>query len=244
MIDKAPNDPVLKAQVRGEIHKWLALCFYAPTRELANDIARGSLASALRNLLGNSEAAVWEEGISAIEAHSDQQDGLDAEELYRSLKQEYTRLFIGPGKLPAPPYESVYRQDVPELELGLVMGRSTVDARRRYAEAGLHLSPDFTDLPDHVAVELEFMYFLCAKEAEAWQAEDRETALRHQSAQYAFLGEHLVQWIPSFCQAVVQAAQVEFYRGLARLTQAWVEGENNRLNVLASLVDGGAASVK
>jgi TorA maturation chaperone TorD len=133
---------------------------------------------------------------------------------------------------------------VPELERGLVMGRSTVDARRRYAEAGLQLSPDFTDLPDHIAVELEFMYFLCDKEAEAWQAQDEETALERRAAEHAFLGAHLSKWIPSFCQTVVQAAQEEFYQGLARLTQAWVEGECNRLNVLASLAVGGAASVK
>jgi TorA maturation chaperone TorD len=241
IIDNAPNDPALRAQMRGEVHRLLTLCFYAPTCELANDIARGSLALALRNLLGNSKAMGWEEGISAIEACSVPQDGLNAESLYGSLKREYLRLFIGPGHLPAPPYESVHGQDVPELERGLVMGRSTVDARRRYAEAGLQLSPDFTDLPDHIAVELEFMYFLCAKEAEAWQVLDGEAALQRRAAEHAFLSEHLGKWVPTFCQAVTQAAQEEFYRGLACLTQVWVEGECNRLNVLAV---GDAASLK
>jgi TorA maturation chaperone TorD len=241
IIDNAPNDPARRAQMRGEVHRLLTLCFYAPTRELANDIVHGSLASALRNLLENTEANGWEDGIAAITGCCDQPDNLDAESLYGSLKGEYTRLFIGPGHLPAPPYESVHRQDVPELERGLVMGRSTVDARRQYAEAGLQLSPDFTDLPDHIAVELEFMYFLCTKEAEAWQVQDGEAALQRRAAEHAFLSEHLSKWVPTFCQAVTQAAQEEFYRGLVCLTQVWVEGECNRLNVLAG---GDAASVK
>jgi len=221
--DTTADDAALVAQVRGEVYKLLALCFYEPTRELTKDIAQGSLASALSNLLEGLEATGWEESVAAIAGSHRQPDRLDAELLYSTLKEEYTRLFIGPGHLPVPPYESVYRQDVSELERGLVMGRSTVDVQRRYTEAGLQLSPDFTDLPDHIAVEMEFMCFLCAKEAEAWQAGDGEAAVRYQILQRAFLGEHLTKWVPAFCQAVIQAAQVEFYRGLARLTQAYIE---------------------
>lgn len=243
VTDNTAQDSGLVAQVRAELYKLLALCFYEPTRELAKDIAQGSLASALRTLLESVEVGGWEEGLASIERCREQPADQDAESLYSSLKEEYTRLFIGPGHLPAPPYESIYRQDVPEIDRGLVMGRAAVDARRRYAEAGLQLSPDFTDLPDHIAVELEFMYFLCAKEAEAWQAEDGEEAPRRQSAQRVFLGAHLAKWVPAFCQAVIQAAQVEFYRGLARLTQAYVEGECTQVSIVASLADGSAVLI-
>lgn len=243
VADSTVDDPVLVAQVRGEVYKLLALCFYEPTRELANDIVHGSLASALRNLLQSLEAGGWEEGIAAIAGCRDQPEGLDEERLYSSLKEEYTRLFIGPGHVSVPPYESVHRQDVSELERGLVMGRSTVDARRQYAEAGLQLSTDFTDLPDHIAVEMEFMCFLCAKEAEAWQAGDGEAAVRYQTTQRTFLGEHLAKWVPAFCQAVIQAAQAEFYRGLARLTQAHIDGECARMDMLISLADRGEVPV-
>ena len=44
------------------------------------------------------------------------------------------------------------------------MGPSTADVRHRYAEAGLVMPKNFTDLPDHIAVEMEFMHFLCAEE--------------------------------------------------------------------------------
>jgi DMSO reductase family type II enzyme chaperone len=239
--DRRIDDPALTAQARGEIYKLLALCFYEPTQELANDIAQGSLASALRSPLESIGTEGWEESIAAVAGCRDQPDGLDAERLYSSLKAEYTRLFIGPGHVPVPPYESVHRQDAPEFERGLVMGRSTVDARRRYAEAGLQLSSDFTDLPDHIAVELEFMYFLCTKEAEAWQAQDSQTALRRRAAQCAFLSQHLGKWVPVFCDAITQAAQEGFYRGLVRLTQAYIEKECNWVAMLAGAAESGAS---
>ena len=232
------DDPVLVAQERGEVFKLLALCFYRPTQELANDIAQGSLAAVLRNLLESLEAEGWEESIAAIEGYGDQPEGLDAEGLYSALKEEYTRLFIGGSHhLPVPPYESVYRQDVPELERGLVMGRSTVDARRQYAEAGLELSPDFTDLPDHIAVELEFMYFLCNKEAEEWKQGNSEAALQRLQNQKEFLAEHLLKWIPGFRESLNKAASLDFYRVMAGVTQEYIHLEHHRLDELIEKTD-------
>jgi DMSO reductase family type II enzyme chaperone len=236
--DNTADGRALIAQVRGEIYKLLAVCFYEPNEALARDVVDGSLALALKNLLQKIEVPGWEESVTPLVG---QPDGLDDVGMTLSLKRDYTRLFIGPGHLPAPPYESVHRHDVPELERGLVMGRSTTDARRQYAAAGLQLSPQFTDLPDHIAVELEFMCFLCAKEAEAWQTEDEEAAIRRQSAQHAFLSGHLGQWVPAFCGAVVEAAQTDFYRGLAQLARAYIEAECHQVNVVARPLDGGVA---
>jgi TorA maturation chaperone TorD len=88
------------------------------------------------------------------------------------------------------------------------------------------------------------MYFLCAKEAEAWQADDRPAALQRRAAQQAFLGEHLTKWFPAFCQAVTQAAQEEFYRGLARLTQAYLEQDCHQSSLPAGLAESGAVSAR
>lgn len=226
------------AQVRGDIYKLLAVCFYEPGEALASDVLQGFLASALRDLLGNSEVQGWEARVAPL---AGQLDGLDVAGVYASLKREYTRLFIGPGHLPVPPYESVHRLDVPEMERGLVMGRATIDARRQYAEAGLTLSPHYSDLPDHIGVELEFMCYLCVKEAEAWQAKDEEAATRRRRAQGAFLASHLVQWVPSFCRAVAEAAETNFYRGLAQLTQAFIEAECHQVNAANPSQDGSKA---
>lgn len=75
----------------------------------------------------------------------------------KALTFEYNRLFVGPERLPAPPYESVHRKDRSEMEIGMVLGPSVLDVKRRYAEAGVAVSGNFRDLPDHITVELEFI---------------------------------------------------------------------------------------
>jgi DMSO reductase family type II enzyme chaperone len=215
------------AQGRGIIYQLLARCFYAPTRELLVDVMRGPSAPVMQNLLTTFKVSALEEmlaleknGVAGrdVETNEDQAEDL----LLQSLKAEYVRLFEGPGHMQVAPYESVHRKDVSEMEKGLVMGPATIDARRRYAEAGVAIAKDFKDLPDHIAVELEFMYYLCARQAETVGS---EMEAKFAQAQREFLKEHFMKWLPDFNGAVVRAAHVQFYRDLARATQAFIASE-------------------
>jgi TorA maturation chaperone TorD/Fe-S-cluster-containing hydrogenase component 2 len=125
------------------------------------------------------------------------------------LEAEYTRLFVGPGRPVAHPYESVYRE-------GRVMGDCTLAVRRSYAAEGL--APEGHSLPDHVAVELDFMAHLARREAQAWERGDEEEALAYMRRQEAFLGEHLGRWLPRFCQQVLASEVHSFYANLAQRT--------------------------
>ena len=217
-----------RAQARGNVYALLALCWYEPSLKLAQDLATGSLIAAFRESIQVlPEAQLFEEKIA--EGHSK-----SGEDFLSLLSTEYMRLFIGPGHLPCPPYESVYRVDVPAHERGLVMGRATVDALRRYRQAGLDIVSNHKDLPDHIGTELEFMYFLCLKEAGAWEKSNGEQALEWLEMQQGFLKEHMGKWIPAFCEAVEKASNVQFYRSLAALVRAYVALEINRVD---SLVD-------
>jgi TorA maturation chaperone TorD len=135
------------------------------------------------------------------------------EQALRALEIEYNRLFVGPGRPQAPPYESCYRD-----KWGLVMGRSARDVERRYAEAGLELAPDHRDLPDHVATELGFMAYLATREAEA-KDEERQLWVERE---HLLLRDHLTVWLPLFCQRVKEASQHPFYTALAELTDTFV----------------------
>ncbi|MFN2356106.1 MAG: molecular chaperone, partial [Desulfopila sp.] len=76
------------------------------------------------------------------------------ESRHQDLLVEYARLFVGPFELLAPPYGSVY------LETGRrLMGDSTIAVQHMYTNAGLTL--DVQEAPDHIALELEFMHYLC-----------------------------------------------------------------------------------
>lgn len=142
------------------------------------------------------------------------------EQALRTLEIEYNRLFVGPRRPQAPPYESVYRDP-----RGLVMGPAARDVERRYAEAGLALAPDCHDLPDHVATELGFMAYLAMQEAEA-QGEDPSTWSDREST---FLRDHLTVWLPRFCQRVREVSRHPFYTALAELTMTFVSLDAQRL---------------
>ena len=68
------------------------------------------------------------------------------------MQVEYTGLFINAfPSLPAVPYESFYKE-------GTLNGQTTVDRRKYYTKKGFHLDDSrANELPDHIAVELDFI---------------------------------------------------------------------------------------
>ena len=76
---------------------------------------------------------------------------------------------------------------------------------------------------DHLACELSFMRHLVGREMAAWDRKDAEGARALRAQQAAFLEDHLAQWVGSFAKAVERFSETDFYRGLARMTCAWVE---------------------
>ncbi|UWG46622.1 putative component of anaerobic dehydrogenase [Halanaeroarchaeum sp. HSR-CO] len=128
----------------------------------------------------------------------------------KRLRVEHMRLFDGPGEHPCPPYESVYRDAEPDEELGPVMGPSTEAVTRWYAEYGLS-AESWSDLPDHVAAELEFA---------GWLSAHGET-----QAMERFLDEHPREWMPAFLDGVESATTEPFYAVLADATRELIGEE-------------------
>lgn len=141
-----------------------------------------------------------------------------------ALKVDHAALFLGPFKLLAPPYGSVYLEGSRQI-----MGASTMDARNRYLEAGLQVSGEFKEAPDHVSIELEFMSYLVFKEIQALEQSDFEDARCHLDNQDAFLRDHLGAWIAKFAQNVGKNAQTNFYKNLAIVSQRFVENDHTNI---------------
>ena len=71
---------------------------------------------------------------------------------FSPLETEYVRLFIaGPGGIPAPLYESCHQETESRT-----MGRSALAMRDRLDQAGLVISLDSNEPPDHLTLELEY----------------------------------------------------------------------------------------
>lgn len=155
------------------------------------------------------------------------------EELLEELAVEYTRLFIGPGKHISP-HESVHHQR-DDGQYGLLWGMSTVEVKKFIESTGLEYRSDYQGLPDHISVEMEFMRELLLKEGEARRKEDKREAVYFLKIEKKFMEEHLLKWVPEFCDKVISEAQLSFYREMARLTRSFLELEKE--NVAKQLVE-------
>ncbi len=137
-----------------------------------------------------------------------------SEELLEDLRADYTRLFIGPGKVLAPPWESVHfgRER-------LTFQERTLQVRRWYARFGLQCEKLYNEPDDHVGLELAFVAHLSSLATQAVEQGDNETLAKYLDAQGAFLSEHLLTWVGTWCAQVLRESHTDFYRGIALIVR-------------------------
>jgi TorA maturation chaperone TorD len=129
------------------------------------------------------------------------------------LRVDYTRLFVGVGKVLAPPWESVFFN-----EERMVFQEQTLQVRNWYRRFGLepenlHKEPD-----DHIGLEMSFVSHLSELGMEALENHDEEKFKLIIDAKCQFLSEHLLKWGPSWCALIKKLAKTDFYQGLGYLT--------------------------
>lgn len=146
----------------------------------------------------------------------------DLEGYRQKLEEDYYRLFVGPGHLEAPPWESVYRS--PDR---LLFGEETLAVREFYRSFGLVTKNLYREPDDHLGLELEFMAWLCAETIKNL-AEGGE-GTRYLQGQRRFLQEHLLQWVPDFCRDVTGHAKTDFFRGLGQFTRGFIQQDAEEL---------------
>ncbi len=186
---------------RRDAYKLLSSYYYRPTADKLETL--GALETTLKNICP--EAV---EFVMTMRTETD----------ITQLEVDYAKLFMGPYKLLAPPYGSVYLEGKRE-----VMGHSTIDALNHYQAAGLAISGRIKEAPDHIAIELEFLYYLIFKELEAIETGTLDKAKDYLERQKLFLERHLGAWVTEFSQNVETNALTDFYRNLAKATRIFVE---------------------
>jgi len=93
--------------------------------------------------------------------------------------------------------------------------------------------------PDELPVELEFMAFLCSKEAYAIEHLGAPRTGQARKAQRVFLKEHLGRWGSVFARKISQQAPPGHFYGLAgRTLVSWLEAECSRMAVVPEQVSG------
>jgi len=97
---------------------------------------------------------------------------------------------------------------------------------------GLAAAPDLADRLDHIAIELEFLHVLAAKEAHALAYDHGEARLAVvQEATRKYFAQHLGRWAPAFAAQLESKAKDGLYAALARMLAAFVADETHALGV-------------
>lgn len=201
MSDYDPDE----ARAREDLCRFLAACYYEPAPEFAEEKLFDSMLIAATRLH------------PALADHARKLGKAFAAQDLQTLLVDYTRLFLGPVQALAKPYGASWSSAPVLLE-----DNPSLAVLELYSEGGFEIDEEFRELPDHVAVELEFLYLLIFTKNQATQAGNVDEVTATELLRRRFLGEHLGAWIGPFAAAVVAGAETAFYRELAMFTERFV----------------------
>ena len=140
-------------------------------------------------------------------------------------KDEYTRLFIGPVSLVAPPWESVYGQ-----KDAMLFQESTLEVRNTYRQFGLIPEgyPHVAD--DSLALELHFMALLAQRSLDAFYAGKNEDLAADLNGSADFLKKHLLVWVPKFLERMKSARSNILYPQMCLVLDEFLRKDAGTVN--------------
>lgn len=136
--------------------------------------------------------------------------------------EEYARIFVGPAALPAPPWESVYRDNK-----RMLMTATTLSVREHYRAYGYEAQKVLQVPDDHLAIELDFLAALAQEALNACAAGDAEEAESAFEAGGAFLRAHLALWVGDFAADLRARGGSPFYSAVADALCAFVAADQS-----------------
>lgn len=155
------------------------------------------------------EESAEDQGVFLLKKFFDNVSSMDDEEL-KGLRDEYSRLFIGPGHLPAPPWGSVYLS-----KERIIFDENTLEVREFFRKWGVVRKTKNKEPDDHIGYELEFLSILIDKGLKELEKNNMEGFRRTLEAQKEFLERHALTWIHKFSNDLYTNTESYFYKGLA-----------------------------
>lgn len=132
------------------------------------------------------------------------------DEWTEQLSLEFARLFIGPAHPPAIPFASYYLSETHSL-----MTEETMAVRKQYLEAGLALKNLYQMPDDHIAIELDFLYYLTERSIELSGNGGNTEIEKHLKLRHDFLMSHFVLWAPYFVERILESTSEDYFKGAA-----------------------------
>ncbi|MGE0600518.1 MAG: molecular chaperone [Dehalococcoidia bacterium] len=150
-----------------------------------------------------------------------------------SLEPVYVSLTTLSSSPDCPSYESAYFGGEPQAQT-----QRMADIAGFYRAFGV----DATEggyRPDDLSVELDFMAFLCRKQAYAEDHLGAPRAGQARKAQRLFLGEHIGRWAPVFAESFASRAPAGHFYAVAGETMAWwLDQEFRKAGIMPEIVTG------
>jgi len=125
---------------------------------------------------------------------------------FPAVLENFNKLFIGPGHLFAPPWESVYKE-----KDKTIFGEATLEVRKRYRAGGIEINKLNKEPDDHIAYECAYLNVLLAKAAST----DDNEEIRAEIAD--FIKTHPLSWVDEFTELMIENSVTDFYKGIAYL---------------------------
>ncbi|WP_417167211.1 TorD/DmsD family molecular chaperone [Senegalimassilia anaerobia] len=141
--------------------------------------------------------ASWAERASADAARS---------EVVQRVSVEFTKLFVGPPKPAAAPWESANGP----VDSHVGFGEATFAMRERLRALGLELCNENNQYEDHVGIELLYLSELCRRASEEASGAACDAAAPDAEEIASFIREHPLAWVPRLREKVA-ASQPEGY---------------------------------
>ena len=189
---------------------------WEPDRKLLEDISEALKSTAMDE---DQDVFGWGNLHVYFKSFSLDKDCLD------QLCVEFAELFLGVGKNPVHPYESVYTQ-----KDCLVMGASVTEVRKIYHRNGFVKTSSFKEPDDHLSVEFEFMAMLSHKmNINLTNYNFRDAAINWSEQKY-FFNRHIAKWLTDFCTELIEYTGNSFYAAISEITKEFFNYESNKLS--------------
>ena len=194
----------------------MALSFDLPDLDFCGVISSGEYRDALCEISGviGLDSEIVDEFAQAIVPY----EGREDTDIRHELRVEYTRLFVGAPVPPLPFSEGVWRaKERGEKERLLIVNDDTMAIEAFMKACGIFAIKRNQEAIDNIYTECEFMQYLLLTDT---FPDDFEYT--PDQAYEKFFHEHMEDWIPAFCDQVVEMTELDFYRGLAKTLKSFI----------------------
>lgn len=159
--------------------------------------------------------------------------------LLESLRDEYTRCFIGPASLPAVPIASPHiTHDRSAVQ------KRTLEVRELYRRHGLAPKKLQRVPDDHLSILCAFMAELAQRSLAALDAGDAAALAASLRSQKGIVAEHLDSWVAAYAKDLRRSSTHVLYPQTAEMLAAFLKADMAFLDEAAYWLEGNAGAVE